>query len=72
MKDKFKVGDKLKAIEFDKEEYGIEFVIITSINHKNKVYHWKAASPIGIGELHSGYFFNEAELYKNHLNKEKI
>jgi len=63
MKSKFKVGDKLKANDFDKEQYELEFVTITSINHKNKVYHWEAKSILG-GTIHSGYFFNEAELYE--------
>jgi hypothetical protein len=63
MESKFKVGDKLKANDFDKEQYELEFVTITSINHKNKVYHWGARDPHLGGTIHSGYFFNEAESY---------
>ena len=36
----FKVGDRLQAIEFDKEQYGIEYVTISSINEGTGVYHW--------------------------------
>jgi len=61
---KFKIGDKLKASEFDSEEYGLEFVTITSINEENQVYHWKATYPLLGGTIHSGYFFNEAESYE--------
>ena len=64
---KFKVGDRLEAIEFDKEEYGLEYVTITSINEKNRVYHWVADDvkfELG-GKIHSGYFFHEAREYKN-------
>jgi len=65
---KFKVGDKLKASEFDKDEYGIEFVTITSINEENGVYHWEAPEPFFGGKIHSGYFFNESELYETLQN----
>jgi len=58
--EKFKVGDKLKADPFDKEEYGLEYVIITSINEKNQVYHWEAECPYFGGKVHSGYFFKDA------------
>jgi hypothetical protein len=61
---KFKIGDKLKASEFDSEEYGLEFVTITSINEENQVYHWEAPYPLLGGTIHPGYFFNEAELYE--------
>ena len=61
---KFQIGDKLKASEFDSEEYGLEFVTITSINEENQVYHWEAYYPLLGGAMHSGYFFNEAELYE--------
>ena len=62
----FKVGDKLEAIDYDKEEYNLEFVTITSINEKNKVYHWVADDLItGLGgKIHSGYYFHEAKEYK--------
>lgn len=58
----FKVGDRLQAIEFDKEQYGIEYVTISSINEKNGVYHW--ITDWNGGVIHSGYFFNEAKLYE--------
>jgi len=64
MKDEFEIGDNLEAIEFDKKEYGIEFVTITSINHKSKIYHWKSPGPCGLGTIHSGYHFSDAKLYK--------
>lgn len=64
MNNKFQVGDKLKASEYDKEEYGLEFVVITSINEENQVYHWEAPEPYLGGTIHSGYFFNEAKLYE--------
>jgi len=57
----FKIGDKLKASDFDKDQYGIEYVTITSINEKNQVYHWEA--PAYGGTVHSGYFFKDAVLY---------
>jgi len=62
MKSKFKVGDRLQAIEFDKEQYGIGYVTISSINEETGVYHWVADWNGGV--IHSGYFFNEAKLYK--------
>jgi hypothetical protein len=63
---KFKLGDKLEASDFHKEEYGFKFVTITSINKKNKVYHWEADDVMfGIGgKIHSGYYFHEAQEYK--------
>jgi hypothetical protein len=63
---KFKVGDKLKALDFDKEEYGLEYVTITSINEEKKVYHWEADDvTFGLGgKMHSGYYFHEAKEYK--------
>lgn len=62
---RFKIGDKLKASDFDKEEYGLQWVTITEINEKNKVYHWEAPEPYFGGIIHSGYFFNEAKLYED-------
>ena len=59
---KFKVGDKLTANKIDREHYGIEYVIITSINKGDNVYHWE--SPYLGGLIHSGYFFNDAESYE--------
>jgi len=64
MKGKFQIGDKLKSNEFDSKEYGIQSVTITSINEKNQVYHWESPYPLLGGMIHSGYFFNEAELYE--------
>lgn len=66
MSKKFKVGDRLKAIEFDRSMYGIDFVTITSINEKEKVYHWVAEESENLqisGKIHSGYFFHEAVEY---------
>jgi len=59
----FKVGDKLKASDFDRIEYGLKFVIISSINYKNKVYHWR--SNLSNCYISSGYFFDEAIEFKD-------
>ena len=59
---KFKVGDKLKASDFDKEQYGIEYVTITSINRDTQVYYWVAR--LDIGKVHSGYFWKDVILYR--------
>lgn len=67
---KFKVGDKLKAIDYDREEYGLKYVTITSVNEEKKVYHWEADEvmfDIG-GKISSGYFFHEAIEYKDNDN----
>jgi hypothetical protein len=61
---KFKVGDKLDALQYDKDLYGLEFVVITSINEETKVYHWESEMPNFYGIIHSGYFFHEAKEYK--------
>jgi len=63
----FKIGDKLEAIDYDKEEYGLKYVTITSINEETKVYHWEADEVMfGLGgKIHSGYYFHEAIEYKN-------
>jgi len=63
----FKIGDKLEAIDYDKEEYGLEYVTITSINEKTKVYHWEADGVLFTlgGKIHSGYYFHEAKQYNN-------
>ena len=53
----FKIGDKLVAIEFDRE-YGLEFVTITEINVENEIYHWEASALGGV--IHSGYRFSDA------------
>jgi hypothetical protein len=61
---KYKIGDIIPADDFHREEYGLESVTITSINEKNKVYHWEA--PYFGGKIHSGYFFDQVdELIKN-------
>jgi hypothetical protein len=65
----FNVGDKLKASDFDKEQYGIEYVTITSRNMKNQVYHWEAS--LQPGKVHSGYFFKDAILYDDYLKTKK-
>ncbi len=59
----FKIGDKLEASDFDKTQYGIEYVIITSINRQNKIYHWEALEKWFGGKIHSGYRFEDAKLY---------
>lgn len=60
----FKVGDKLEASDYVKEELGIEYVTITSINEENKVYHWEAELKWEIGgTVSSGYYFHEAKPY---------
>ena len=66
-KPKFKIGDKLEALDYYKEEYGLKYVTITSINKDNKVYHWEADDVItGLGgKIHSGYYFHEAKAYKD-------
>jgi len=71
----FEVGDKLVALDYHKEEHGIEFVTITSINLENKVYHWECADSIFGGKVHSGYYFDQSvkwipkdELRDNKLN----
>lgn len=56
---KYKIGDKIPASQWDKEEYGLEWVTITSINEERKVYHWEA--PWGTGKIHSGYYFHEVD-----------
>jgi len=74
--ERFKVGDKLKAIDYYTEEYGLEYVTITSINEENQVYHWEAdlsESHWEIpGKLSSGYYFKDAELFVEDLaNKQQ-
>jgi murein DD-endopeptidase MepM/ murein hydrolase activator NlpD len=63
LKQKFKVGDKLEALPYHKEEFGLTFVEITEVNLKNEVYHWEVnhVDSLGMGVLHSGYFFDEAK-----------
>ena len=63
MKLQFEVGDKLEASEFEKEQYGIEFVTITSINEVGQVYLCEAEWN---GEkIYSGHFFDNAKEYKD-------
>ena len=63
---KFKVGDKLEALYHHKEEYGLKYVTITSVNEEKQVYHWEARGYILdiVGKISSGYFFHEAIEYK--------
>lgn len=63
---KFKVGDQLQALDWDKEQWGLDYVTITSINEDTKVYHWEADDVVlGLGgKMHSGYYFHEAKEYK--------
>lgn len=59
----FKIGDRLEASEYDKIQNGIEYVTITSINKKNKIYHWEADENFFGGKIHSGYRFEDSKLY---------
>jgi hypothetical protein len=59
---KFKVGDRLEADDYCKEQYGLEYVTITDLNKETKVYYWEADWNGGV--IHSGYFFSEAKEYK--------
>ena len=63
----FKIGDKLEALDWHKEEYGLEYVTITSINEETKVYHWEADEVMfGLGcKIYSSYYFHEAKAYKD-------
>lgn len=61
-KPQFKVGDRLEANDYCKEQYGFEYVTITDINEETKVYYWEADWNGGV--MHSGYFFSEAKEYK--------
>ena len=67
----FKIGDKLVAIEFDRE-YGLEFVTITEINVENEIYHWEASALGGV--IHSGYRFSDAVRWipKDEIRDEKL
>lgn len=70
MKVKFKVGDKLEALDWHKDEYGLKYVTITSINEDTEVYHWVANETkfdLG-GKISSGYFFKDAIEYKENEN----
>ena len=68
---KFTIGDKLEALDYHKEEYGIDYVTITSINEENKVYHWEVELKWEFGgTLSSGYYFHEAKAYKPEENEE--
>ena len=59
----FKVGDKLESSEWDRTQSGIEYVTITSINRKNKIYHWVADDKFFGGRIASGYRFEDAIIY---------
>jgi len=66
---KFKIGDKLEALDWHKDEYGLKYVTITSINEDTEVYHWEADEvmfDIG-GKISSGYYFHEAIEYKDEI-----
>ena len=60
---KFRVGDRLRANEFDRENYGLTWVEITEINEEDEVYHWRAEEPLTGDAIHSGYFFPDAVGY---------
>lgn len=57
----FRVGDRLRASDFDREHHGLQEVEITEINLESGVYHWEAPHPYFGGRIHSGYFFSEAQ-----------
>ena len=59
----FKIGDRLESSEYDKIQNGIEYVTITSINKKNKIYHWEADDKWFGGRIGSGYRFEDSKLY---------
>ncbi len=59
----FKIGDRLESSEYDKIQNGIEYVTITSINKKNKIYHWEADDKWFGGRIVSGYRFEDSKLY---------
>lgn len=63
METKFKIGDLLRAVEFDQVNYGLKWVTITEIDEENRVYHWRAEEPVTQAVIHSGYFFSDAVLY---------
>ena len=60
---KFRVGDRLRANEFDRENYDLTWVTITEIDEENEVYHWQAEEPLTGDAIHSGYFFPDAVEY---------
>lgn len=69
LKQKFKVGDKLEASLYHKEEFGLKYVEITEVNLHNEVYHWevKHFDSLGMGIMHSGYFFDDAKQWNETL-----
>jgi hypothetical protein len=60
---KFNIGDRLRANEFDRENYDLTWVTITEIDEENEVYHWQAEEPLTGDAIHSGYFFPDAVKY---------
>lgn len=67
----FNIGDKLIFLKDYGIDEDIEYVTITGINEKNKVYHWKAELNTSLGNctILSGYFFNDAKLFNKKTNK---
>ncbi|MFN7656447.1 MAG: hypothetical protein ACK5OW_01525 [bacterium] len=63
MKPKFNVGDKLEANQFEREQYGIEYVTITSINEVGQVYYCEA--DWNNNKIYLGHFFDEAKIYED-------
>lgn len=62
----YSVGERLKILDFTKEFCPFvlsDYCTITKVNEKNKIYHWSAK--MEIGNLLSGYKFDEAILYTN-------
>lgn len=71
MKMEFTFGDKLEALDWHKEEHGLEYVTITGINQKTKVYYWEADLKWELGgKLSSGYYFKDAIAYKPKQDEE--
>lgn len=60
---RFRIGDRLKANEFDRENYDLTWVTITEINEKDEVYYWIAEEPLTGNSIHSSYFFPDAVAY---------
>lgn len=66
--ERFKIGDRLEAMTWDKVQHGIEYVTITDINEETEIYHWEAPERYFGGKIHSGYRFEDA---KRHISKQE-
>lgn len=61
--ERFKIGDRLEAMYWDKVRHEIEFVTITDINEETEIYHWEAPEKYFGGKIVSGYRFEDAKRY---------